>query len=212
MTKQHRSAAIAGIVFGVLAPISTIMQLDVPTQKGPIEDWTAHLGSADDRSSMMIGWLVMCVAVLALGWWLVGLAANLARSAAPHRGGAALVSGAVVGGLLLVATTTMFSVYGTIEIGGAAVPDGELGLHMWYLGFWLLLTPVSVAGAFFIVMTVIAGTDVLPNWLRIAGWVSAPLLLTASFIVVTLAVLPLWVLLAGVTMLIDRTDRKMATM
>jgi hypothetical protein len=36
MTTQHRSSAIAGIVFGVLAPISVVTMLDVPTQKGPI--------------------------------------------------------------------------------------------------------------------------------------------------------------------------------
>jgi hypothetical protein len=206
MTPQHRSSAIAGIVFGVLAPISVVMMLDVPTQKGPIEDWSAHLASASDRSSMLVGWLVMCVAVMAFGWWLTGLATNSARSAAPQRRAAALVSGAIVGGLLLVATTTMSSVYGTISLGGAAVPSGELGLHIWYTGFWLLLTPVSVAGAFFIVMTATTAGEAIPRWLRPAGWVFAPLLLTASFIVVTLAVLPLWVLLIGVTTLLGTAD------
>jgi hypothetical protein len=198
MMTQHRSSALAGIVFGVLATTSIVMMLDVPTQKGPIEEWSTHLASASDRSSMMVGWLIMCVAVLALGWWLTGLATNVARSAAPHRRGAALMSGAIVGGLLLVATTTMFSVYGTISIGGAAPPSGELGLYIWYTGFWLLLTPVSVAGAFFIMLTTATGSALLPRWLRVAGWVLAPLLLTASFIVVTLAALPLWVLLIAV--------------
>jgi hypothetical protein len=206
MTTQHRSSALAGIVFGVLAPISIVTMLDVPTQKGPIDDWTAHLASASDRSSMLVGWLVMCVAVLALGWWLTGLATGLAGSTAPQRHGAALVSGAVMGGLLLVATTTMFSVYGTISIGGAAVPSGELGLHIWYTGFWLLLTPVSVTGAFFIVMTLSAGSELLPRWLGFVGWVFAPLLLTASFIVVTLALLPLWVLLIGILTLVAPAD------
>jgi hypothetical protein len=158
---------------------------------------------------MLVGWLVMCVAVMALGWWLTGLATSLARSTAPQRRDAALVSGAIVAGLLLVATTTMFSVYGTISIGGAAVPSGELGLHIWYTGFWLLLAPVSVAGAFFIVMTLTTGSELFPRWLRVAGWVLAPLLLTASFIVVTLAVLPIWVLLIGVTtLLVHRRDRR----
>jgi hypothetical protein len=206
MTTQHRSSAIAGIVFGVLATISIVTMLDVPTQKGPIEDWSAHLASASDRSSMLVGWLVMCVAVLALGWWLTGLATNLARSAAAHRRDAALVSGAIVGGLLLVATTTMFSVYGTISIGGAAPPSGELGLYIWYTGFWLLLTPVSVAGAFFILLTATTGSALLPRWLRVAGWVFAPLLLTASFVVVTLAALPLWVLLVAVISLFRTAD------
>jgi hypothetical protein len=201
MTTQHRSSAIAGIVFGVLAPISIVTMLDVPTQKGPIEDWSTHLASASDRSSMTVGWIIMCIAVLAFGWWLTGLAANLARPTAPQRRDAAVVSGAIVGGLLLVATTTMFSVYGTISIGGAAAPSGELGLYIWYTGFWLLLTPVSVAGAFFIAMTATTGSERLPRWLHIAGWVFAPLLLTASFIVVTLAVLPVWVLLIAITTL-----------
>jgi hypothetical protein len=147
---------------------------------------------------------------MALGWWLTGLTANLGRSTAPQRRDAALVSGALVGGLVLVATTTMFSVYGTISIGGAAVPSGELGLHIWYTGFWLLLTPVSVAGAFFIVMTATSGSELLPRWLQVVGWVLAPLLLTASFIVVTLAVLPLWVLLIGGTTLLDKADRSEA--
>jgi hypothetical protein len=207
MTTQHRSSAIAGIVFGVFAPISIVTMLDVPSQKGPIEDWSVHLASASDRSSMMFGWLVMCVAVLALGWWLNGLATNLTRPTAPQRRDAAVVSGAIVGGLLLVATTTMFSVYGTISIGGAAEPSGELGLYIWYTGFWLLLTPVSVAGAFFIMMTAITGSTLLPRWLQIAGLVFAPLLLTASFIVVTLAVLPLWVLLIAITTLFGTVNR-----
>jgi hypothetical protein len=206
MTTQDRSSAIAGIVFGVLAPISIVTMLDVPTQKGPIDDWSAHLASASDRSSMLVGWLIMCVAVLALGWWLTGLATSLGRPTAPHRRDAALVSGAIMGGLVLVATTTMFSVYGTISIGGAAEPSGELGLHIWYTGFWLLLTPVSVTGAFFIVMTLTTGSGLLPRWLRVVGWVFAPLLLTASFIVVTLALLPLWVLLLGVTTLLAKAD------
>jgi hypothetical protein len=207
MTRQHRSTAIAGIVFGLLTPISIVMMLDVPTQKGPIEAWSAHLASADDRAGMATGWLVMCVAVLSLGWWLIGLAAQLATSPAARQRDAALVSGAIVGGLLLVATTVMFSIYGTIWIGGAAVPSGELGLHTWYLGFWLLLTPVSVAGAFFMTMTATAGAGLLPSWLRVVGWLGAPVLLTASFIVVTLAVLPLFVLLTGVTMLFGTTGR-----
>jgi hypothetical protein len=206
MTTQQRSSAIAGIAFGVLAPISIVTMLDVPTQKGPIEAWSTHLASSSDRSSMMIGWLVMCVAVLALGWWLTGLAAMLSPSSAPNRRDAALVAGAIVGGLLLVATTTMFSVYGTISIGGAAVPSGELGLHIWYTGFWLLLTPVSVAGAFFILLTATTAGARLPGWLRVTGWVFAPLLLTASFIVVTLALLPLWVLLIGGATLLRTAD------
>jgi hypothetical protein len=66
---------------------------------------------------------------------------------------------------------------------------------------------VSVAGAFFIVMTATTAGEAIPRWLRPAGWVFAPLLLTASFIVVTLAVLPLWVLLIGVTTLLGAADR-----
>ena len=59
-------------------------------------------------------------------------------------------------------------------------------------------------------MTATTGSELLPRWLQVVGWVFAPLLLTASFIVVTLAVLPLWVLLIGVTTLLDKADRSEA--
>jgi hypothetical protein len=206
MSSRHRLAALAAIAFGVLAPISVILQLNVPTQKGPMEDWSAHLASADDRATMLLGGVVMAGAVLALGWWLIGLGRHLVGASEPHLRSAALMAGGVMGGLLLVAATTMLAVPGTIEIGGAAVPSGELGLHIWYLGFWLLLVPVSVVGSFFIVTTVLAGHGVLPGWLRITGWVSAPILLTAPYLVVTLIALPLFVALTGIVMLRTRGD------
>lgn len=203
---RDRSQALAGVGFGSLTIIGLVMLWSVPDQKGPTEEWVAHLADSGDRTTLFAGALLVAVAVLAFGWWLTGLAQRLDGLQPPHRRGAALATGAVVAGLLLVAATTMFAVSGTVGIGEAPTPSGELGLHLWYLGFWLLLLPVGISGAFFLAMTASAGAHELPRWLCVAAWIAALLQLTATFWVITVLALPVWVLLAGIVMLRPTED------
>jgi hypothetical protein len=200
----YRRGAIAGIAFVVLFVAGFMTFGSTPDSDASIAKWEAYWRDSGHRTTAIIGGYLIALSVLAFVWFVVSFRQRLVDARPDDRLPAtvALSSGLVFSALVLVAITIGISVPAAKELGNGALPSGELSRYVDGLGIAILLLPGLLSAALFVGSSSLAirGTDVLPRWLVIAGYVVAVLLLLGVFFI-PLLLLMLWVLTTSIVLL-----------
>jgi hypothetical protein len=198
----QRWAPLSGIAFVVFMVVGFGFGGSTPdVSKDSAKTFVALWSSSANRAHLLIGGYLTILAAIAF----LGFAAGLWER----------VRGAGGDGMWLMLTAGLFAGFlglggflfaldaGNITFGNLPVPDGELLRWSSQLPYGIILILGGFSAAGFLVAASLLGAKqaLLPGWLTVAGLVAAVLMLGAPLFFPFLA-LPLWVLLASITLLV----------
>jgi len=204
---------LSGVGFAVLLVAGVILAMGSYPEdsSAPDADWTKVVSSSGNRATIIIGAYVLCAAGLLFLWFASAIrSAFEAESDGPSvLASVATTSGIVFVSLLLVAGLTFAAVPGSITFGGAPVPAADFIRQFSQLGTGILLAPGSLVAAMFVASTSRLGArnGVFSRAVTRTGYAAAVLLLFSAMVMPFLA-LPIWAIVAAISL----TRRQVAPM
>lgn len=202
-----RWTAFSGILFVPLLIVGFMMaSTDLDTRKDPATKFVSYYSDSGHRAAILVGMYLMVGAAVAFAIFAGGLVARVRTAGGPAT---PMVASATAFCILLgIAGAVLGWQAGDITFGGDAVPSGELLRTLPELAFPILLIPGAIAAAAFLLTTVYAARacSVLPVWLLGLGLIAAVAMLFAPVFFPIIA-LPLWVLIASVTILVRERSK-----
>lgn len=210
--RMSRWAGIAGIGSAVLLVIGFIVA-GGPDYNESDRAWVAWFHDSAHRDAQIAGMFLVLAALLLLIVFFV----TICRQAVAAGGSAAASALAGAAGTMLVAIVAVGTgihdgVSGAVQFApnNFPVPRADVLRTLDNLGFGVGVAAGGFAAALFVACSAHAlrGTAILPDWLVTAGYVVGVLLLF-SFAFFPLFLLPLWVLIAGISV-VARIDRPLA--
>ncbi|HEY6379066.1 MAG TPA: hypothetical protein VI316_07785 [Candidatus Dormibacteraeota bacterium] len=199
---ESRWAPVSGILFVPLLVVGFgMVTTNLDTNKDPASKFVSYYSDSGNRAQILVGMYLVILASLAFAAFAGCLVVRV--RAAGGSATALVASAAVFCTLLGLAGAAWGWLAGDIAFGGNPVPSGDLLRNLPQLGFPILLVPGAIAAAVFLAAAGLDGRrlGVLPGWLSILAFVAAALLLFSVAFFPFLA-LPLWVLVASITMLV----------
>ncbi len=198
---------IAGIFFAVLFVAGVFVQ-STPNEN-TAAGWSATFSSSGDRATFIIGGYLWIIAALAL---LVMVAAEWKRYGSYE--GVSGVCASVAGmctvafsATLLVGATLTAAVAGNKAFGGMPIPEsGEIVMQLTNTGAAIVLLGGGLAatlGLAAVSMLIIRERG--PRWLAILGLIAA-IACVFSVTALPIVALPIWVLIASITLLMHRAS------
>jgi hypothetical protein len=194
---------VSGIAFAVLFVAGILVGSDTPDYDADDNEWTDWFSDSGNRWTQIVGMILLVLSAVALVVFIATLVRMLrARPTTASIDAAQIAYGT---GLILAASTAFGAVAlaqmsAAIEIGDIPVPAPDLLRTAEQLGFGLILVVGGIFAAVMVAAVSFAarGAGVLPNWLVMAGFVAAFILLF-SVIFLPMAALPLWAIAVAVT-------------
>lgn len=202
-----RAMGVTAILFAVLFVVGATLPGATPDYDAADAEWVDWFDDSGNRMAMVIGMFLVLVAALAL-LVFIALAVSKLRSRLPASSPVVAlvsVSGVATAVLLVVANLTISSSAAALTFAPDhdQVPSGELLKALDNLGIGMLLLGVGWSAVLFVASFAWAArtTQMLPSWLTVAGFVAAVLLLLSPAFL-PLVVFPLWILVAGIVLLV----------
>jgi hypothetical protein len=206
--RGERSAGWAGIAFVALSTLWAVVVSIVGAPelgKGTTEDFTDFYDDQSNRISLMLASFSLALAGFALLWFLGGLHSVLRRADGVNRAlsTTAVVSGAILGGLLFVFNSINVAVAWALEESDHFRLDIASAQLFEGLSYLLAIQAALVAAVFVGAASQVFRAGIQPTWLVWGGLVIAALnfLLAVPIHGVSLILLLPWVLVVSVLML-----------
>ncbi|HEV3124306.1 MAG TPA: hypothetical protein VG266_06990 [Candidatus Dormibacteraeota bacterium] len=201
----QRRAPWSGIAFVVLLVVGFGLATSGPDPgKDSVATFHAFWSDSANRVHILMGAYFLVAAAIAF----VGFAAGLWCSVSARGGGGVwvLLTAGIFATFLALGGVLFAWDAGDIAFGNTPVPSGDILRENSQLPFPILLVPGAISAGCFLVAASLLGARhaLLPRWLTIAGYVAAILMLGAVVFIPFLA-LPLWMLLASITLLVRGT-------
>jgi hypothetical protein len=212
--QRVESAAIAGILYAVLAVAAWLLLGTRPSPSSSEQEWDLWIGDAGNRRLLALGLSVGTLASVAFLWFVAVIRRRIGHREDRFFATAFLGSALVYVGVWLAAIAVLAAPAMVWELAdGSTVDRDTYNLAEGFAGGLMLVAGPSIQALFVASSsTMFLNTKVLPKWLAYVGYAfalvlfSAPLLLPAnppmSF------GFPLWVLLASVTILVTRLEAR----
>ena len=201
-------AAVAGIAFGPLLVLGTVIEPSSPYE-APLQEWVDWATDRGNGQRSLISIYFFVLASLAF----VVFAGGLARRVRTVRGSGSLASIHVYGFGLMVAA--LLAASGVVLNTGpiAYLFDSESGLgkipdptditffeQINSIGNMLLTVALALALAAFIAVASVSLRDTMPKWFTIFSYATAVILL-AAIVLIPIVLMPIWTLIAGIVLL-----------
>jgi hypothetical protein len=213
---RHRWWYLSGVGFSVLlfAGILLAMGTYPEDDKAPDADWLKVISSSSDRAKIIIGAYAVFVAGLLFLWFASSMRSAFDRESNEESNVLAHVSaasGVVFVTMLMLGVLAIASVPGSITFGDSPIPAADFARQLTQLGTGFMLAPGSLVAALYVASTSRLGavSGVLSRPVVVFGYVAAVLLLF-GFLFLPFLALPLWTLVAGISLARGR-DAKTAT-
>lgn len=203
-TGCERRAAVAGVVFVVLALIWAILRTSGPGGGDSHAEITKFFSDSGDRARFGAAGWVMAAAGLFLLWFLAGLRVLLRRAEGePGRlAGLAFGAGVVMVALLFAKNSIHPAFAGVYDYADDFKLDPNTYQILDSIWFWLIAQEVMAGGVLVAASSAIAlRTALFPRWFGWAGIVVAALCFLAVPLFLAPAILLLaWILVASILM------------
>ena len=205
-------ASLSGLVFVVLAVVGSILLFDGPSSSSPAK-MAAYYGSDNHRWHFNLGWILTCLGLFALIWFVGALRERVrACELATGEQGTFLSTIVLTGGTIYIA----------VAMAGIALADGIKTMsddtyhHQVYSGlihaasdgvYLMVVTGGAAMGALIFATSVaIRRFEILPRWISWFGF-AAGVAAIASIIFFTMLFWLLWVAVASVALYLrNRTE------
>ena len=201
--RQPKSAAIAGIIFGlILTGVILLLQSANPAELAATAQWTDDPGRV---AAVNLALNLIPFAGIAFLWFIAVIRAQLGSREDRFFETVFLGSGLLFIAMLFVAASALKSVL-IMKDAGVPVSD-ELLTSMWALAVAELKLFGARMAAVFTISVATMGVRIgsVPRWLAIAGWLTGLiLLLTPPMPNWAQLLFPVWVLVLSVHILIGR--------
>jgi hypothetical protein len=203
--RWQRWSPLAGVAFTVFFLVALGVSRGGPGDTpDELADW---YGDEGNRGAAFLVFFLLAAAALSFLWLLGALRSALVRAEGdPARWTAVAFAAGVASATLLLASASLYVTPAAAASEEKFPFDPSTANSLANAGFMLLVCS-TMAGALLVLATsIVAGrTGLLPRWLVLAGFVVAPVLLFAIFLV-PLYVWLAWVLAVSVVLLV-RTAR-----
>ena len=193
LPRLERLAPLAGVLAAVLWLVGIlVLQSGNPADPDAPEELTAYF--RDERTSILLGGLLVGLGVFAFFWFLAALSQRLTGWLAT-----AAVVGGTAGGAALLALTGPHTTGATTDVELLAP---ETSVALWRLTHAFFVAAEIAFAAFVAAVALGAlGTGLAPRWLAWTGLAVALLLLVVPIAWVALIfLLPLWLIALGVAL------------
>lgn len=205
---KRSASAWSGIVYAVLFVVGIFLLLDAEPESKTDQEILAHYADSGNRATQIVGFFVVCAAVLCFLWFVSTLRGRLQSAEPESRALSTLGFGAgVAGAALLVGSAALLAgIAFAVEDTSRFVPDPDTARLVVMTGYLLLIGAAVVNGVVVATTSVLAlRTGVLPNWV---GWVGGAAIAVTIAEIATLPVfaIPIWATIVSIVMLTGRTE------
>jgi hypothetical protein len=212
--QRVESAAVAGVLYAVLAVVSWLLLGTRPSPSASEQEWSLWIGDAGNRRLLALGLSVGSVASVAFLWFVAVIRRRIGDREDRFFATVFLGSALVYVGVWLAAIAVLAAPAILWDLADGSTIDREtFNLAEGFAGGLMLVAAPSIQALFVASSsTLFLNTKVVPKWLAYVGFAfalalfSAPLLLPVSPPV--RFGFPLWVLLASVTILVTRFEAR----
>jgi hypothetical protein len=193
----RRVGAWMGVAFAVLF-VAGFVAFNTPSNGKNAQQWARWWNDSGHRAGAIIGAYLMVLGILAFIWFASSL-----RDQFGEGGRLMFTFASVFAAVILVSIMVRAAIAGGKQFGQTPVPvGGDLARQFENIGFGMMLVAGGLAAGLFIGLAsyLARRNGTLPGWLTIAGYVVAVLQL-AAFFFFPFVLVPLWVLIAAITLL-----------
>ena len=201
------AAAIAGVVFTVLALVALYLLWGYPSADLPEKELTAWFDEFDNRASLLLGLQLATTAAIAFLWFVAVVRRRIGDYEDQFFSTVFLGSSVLYIGVWVMGAATLAAPAVALELLDAGTLDPATVTLAGGIGASLLLVVAPKLQAVFVLATsnVIFRARVLPRWLPAIGLIVAIGLFIFPFVArPTGVVFPLWVIVVSLTILVYR--------
>jgi hypothetical protein len=205
--RSPESAAIAGILYSVLAVGSLLLLRTIPVDSSDINTVSVWFGDAENRRSLIIGANVAALSAIALLWFVAVIRRRMGNREDKFFSTVFFGSAILYIVIWLVATAAIASIAVAYERFPDATIDGaSLTFLAGFAESLILIMGLRVQGAFVLTTsTLILRTEMLPKWLAYFGYIMGLLMLVLPMgYRPTGTVFPIWVLIVSIALLTSK--------
>ncbi|HSF87700.1 MAG TPA: hypothetical protein VLG28_18820 [Acidimicrobiia bacterium] len=206
------SAAIAGVVYAVLAVLALRLLTHYPQLALPDEELTAWFGEPEHLADLLTGLNLAAISSIAFLWFVAVIRRQIGDredqffSTVFFGSAIVYVSLWLASAALLAAPAVVINLRDSANIEGtsAALAFGTASV------LTLVVGPRIQAVFVFTTSTLIMRTGALPRWLAYWGYLMGAILLLVPFVTEPLGIgLPIWVFVSSVTIIVQQRRSKL---
>ena len=205
--RSVESAALAGIVYAILAFTALTLLTRLPSLSLSSEEIAAWYQDAANRTPVVIGLNLAAISSVAFLWFVAVIRRRVGDREDRFFATVFLGSGILYVGMWLVAATLLAATAVAPDLfAGAEVDKASHTLMAGTAGGLLLVAGPRVQAVFVLTTsTLILRTGVMPKWLAYFGYVMGLALFVTPLIIQPIGLgFPAWVLIVSVTILFSR--------
>ncbi len=208
--RRIESAAIAGVVYAVLAAVSLILlKQAIPDPSSTEQEWSDWIGDAGNRRLLLLALNLTSISSVALLWFVAVIRRRLGDREDRFFGTVFLGSALVYVGLWIVSISMLAAPAVLYTFDDSRPLDWEAYRLAEGMAAGILLVTAPRIQAVFIASssTMFLRTGVMPNWLAYIGYAIALAMFVVPIVTTPLGIgLPLFVMVASVTILVIRAN------
>lgn len=205
--RSVESAAIAGVLYAVLATIALAVLSGFPDLALSDDALTAWFDEADHQASLILGLNLAAASSIAFLWFVAVIRRRLGEREGRFFATVFFGSALVYVSIWLVAAAALSApaVALTIEEAGSVDQDTVTLAHGFAAALILVAAPRIQAVFVFTTSTLILRTGVMPRWIAVFGYLMGLALFTVPLVTDPIGVgLPVYVLVVSVALLVTR--------
>jgi hypothetical protein len=202
------SAAIAGVVYSILAVAALVLLQTFPSSFSDTEALELWFADAQNRLGLIIGVNLAAISAIAFLWFVAVIRRRMGEREDRFVATVFLGSGILYIGVWLVAAASVASFAFAFErFGGASIDSGTATFLVGFAEGLILVVAPRLQGAFVLsTSTLILRTDMLPKWLGYLGYIVGFVMLIIPVVYKPTGIgFPIWVLIVSATLLISKS-------
>jgi hypothetical protein len=205
--RSVESAAIAGVVYAVLAVVALSLLRRFPEAALSDDELVAWFDDSDRQAASLLGLNLASISSIAFLWFVAVIRRRLGEREDRFFGTVFFGSAILYLATWLMAAVILASAAVAYQLfDGAAMDRGAATLIGGVAGALLLVAGPRVQAVFvFTTSTLILRSGVLPKWLAYFGYFTGLMLFIVPLVIQPVGIgLPAWVLVVSLTMLVSR--------
>ena len=202
-----KSAAIAGVIYSILATASLLLLRGLPAAGEAGTTPTAWIEDPANQTALIVGLNLASISSVAFLWFVAVIRKRMGDKEDKFFSTVFLGSALVYIGIWLVAAAAIASVAVAYQrFDDASVSTDSVTLLLGFSEALILVVGPRLQGVFILsTSTLILRTEMLPSWLAYVGYAAGLVLTVIPMISQPVGLgFPLWVLVVSVTILIVR--------